>query len=546
MNKSDDTLIAGVVRQEEEDRRALAILLDRQREKEGHALALRMHMGVTTSYVTAVPLEWVAQKIRFAGDLPIFKGKVDKKSKRVPVDENTLDDIRQRNPDWRRQLQMTVYMMAQRNHKFPPLLVVGWQDWVHDPSAEQWGAKDRATRDSVPVTPLDHKNAYIDLNYADTNYYALDGQHRLMAILGMQELLVKGRLSAMDEHGNPKSKGGISLEGIVEEITRRYPDEKDEGAVHRRLQGIMRENIGLEIIPAVARNETYRESLFRLRRTFVDVNENAKQLKKGEITLLDENDGFRVVARRIMTSHPLFKKGERVEQKLDNVKEESAHYTTLDAIVNIARLYLEPKDEFCEWHDPFLSNKDLPLVRPEESEIAAGVLTLSAYFDALSQIPSHERMISGTKAGTIRAKEGESNDNILFRPTAQIALADAVATLEKEPGSLSVGQIAAELARQEGMGQMRLRDPKTPWFGVLCEVVGMNMRRHKKYRDLCSRLFCHLLRGTEDDDVREALRKEFSQARMNSGAGEEDNATAISLEGKTVKLSEIQLPRPWR
>ena len=545
MNKIDDEIIAGVVRQEEKDRRALAILLDREREKGGCELALRMRMGVTTSYVTAVPLEWVVRKVRFAGDLPIFKGKVDKKSKRVPVDEDTLDDIRQRNPDWRRQLPMTVYMMAQRNHKFPPLLVVGWQDWVHDPSAEQWGPQGRAMRDSVPVTPLDHKSVYVELNHARTNYYVLDGQHRLMAILGMHDLLVKGQLPAMNEHGESMNQGKISLEGIVEEITRRYPDEKDDNSVRQRLQDIMEENIGIEIIPAVIRNEKYRDSLFRLRRTFVDVNETAKSLTKGEITLLDENDGFRIVARRVMTSHLLFNKGEWVELKGNQVKEESDHYTTLDAIVNIARLYLGAKEEFCEWREPFLCDKKLPLVRPEESKIAAGVAKLSEYFDALSQLPSHQRMISGVKAGSIRAKKGKGNDNILFRPIAQMALADAIAKLEKKPGRLSVNDIVAELVRQEGEGQMCLTNPKSPWFGVLCDVVDMKMRRHKKYQHLCSKLFRHLFRGIESGKDSETLQKEFSQARMNSGVEGEDNVTAISLEGTVVKLSKIQLPHPW-
>ena len=551
-NNDNDSIISDVIRQEDRDRQALAILLDRQREKKGHVLALRAHMGITPSYVTTVPLSWVAQHVRFAGDLPVFKGRVNKKSKKVPVDENTLGDIRQRNPDWRRQLQMTAYLAAHRNHKFPPLLVVGWQNWVHESKAEQWGPQDKAMYDSVPAVQLDHNNAYIDLNYVNTNYYAMDGQHRLMAILGLQDLLVKGRLPALNEDGEPKSQGGISLEGVIEEITRRYPDEEDENAIHQRLQGAMQENIGIEIIPAVARGETYRDSLFRLRRIFVDVNENAKSLNKGELTLLDENDGFRVVARSVMTSHVLFKGGARVEQKRNQVKESSDDYTTLDTIVNIARLYLGPQKRFQEWKIPFLNNRHLDVMRPEESEIADGVRALSAYFDALSRLPSHDRMINGTEAGKIRAKEDK--DNILFRPIAQMGLASAIATLERERESgdnkfdLSLDEIVNVLVlheKEEDGVQMKLRDPKSPWFGVLCDVIDLKMRRHKKYMDLCVNMFLHLIRGTGDEKRKDFL-IEFAQARRNSEAEEGENATAISLEGKTVKLGEIQLPRPWR
>ena len=78
----------------------------------------------------------------------------------------------------------------------------------------------------------------------------------------------------------------------------------------------MDEVMGIEIIPAVQSRETFRESVSRLRNVFVDVNENAKRLEKGELTLLDENDAFRIVARTVMTKHPLFKGGSgRIERR---------------------------------------------------------------------------------------------------------------------------------------------------------------------------------------------------------------------------------------
>ncbi len=519
---------------EERNRQALSLLLEHQREKDGHLFALSAHMGETSSYVTTATLSWVAQNVLFAGDLPIFKGRVDNKTKKVPLDENTIDHIQQRQPDWRRQLPMALYLLIRRNHKFPPLLVVGYQDWVYTHNAEQWGLDRRAMQNSLTVMSLEPKAIYFDLDINNTKYYALDGQHRLMAILGLHELLTKGKLFSLDVDGKPKPNSFITRDTVIKQIQEETGE--DELAIHNRLERLMTERIGIEIIPAVADGETYKEALFRLRSTFVDVNEKAKKLTTGELAILDENEGFRVIARNIMVTHDLLK--DKTHQKTDQLPESSVYYTTLKALVEIARNYLGAKTEFSHWKNPVLGDKNLGFIRPNETELSKGTVILYDYFNAFKQLPSHLRFIQGKPAGDIRKKDGE--DNILFRPIAQMALAEAIAFLEREH-EMSLESIIKVLATHEKSGQLRLREHQAPWFGVLCDPIDEKMRRKKENRTLCSRLFCYLLGGgIRSDEERENLRVDFADARRIS-----DN-DVVNMYGKLVNKEKVQLPNPWR
>ena len=533
MSESVDEVISDVMARETRNRQALSMLLEQQRDMAGHHLALHTHMGETSSYVTAVTMNWVNEHVSFAGDLPIFKSIVDEKSKKVPVDENTIGEIQQRQPDWRRQLPMAFYLATRKNHKFPPLLVVGYQDWVYNEDAEEWGIDKRAMRSSLTVKPLEPDGIYCDLDDKDTNFYALDGQHRLMAIQGLKILLSTGHLPALDSDRKPRRTSGVTRDDVIQHI--RKETNENEGDIHARLEKLMFERIGIEIIPSVNESESYREALFRLRGIFVDVNENAKKLTKGEIVQLDEIDGFRVVARNIMVSHPLLKGKGRVDQKSAQLSESSESYTTLQSLVEIARGYLGEKERFSSWKTPIQGDRNLGFMRPSEPELDAGVITLSKYFDALMTLPSHRDFIQGKKAEDIRNKNGE--DNILFRPIAQMALAEAVALLDNK---MSLEAIMHELARQEERGQLKLRDRKAPWFGVLCGP-DEKMRRQKAYQTLCTNLFCYLLGGgIGDDDDRAALQSEFANARCI------DDDVSVNMDGDRVPLNKVLLPSPWR
>ena len=272
MNESVEDLITDTIEREERNRQVLSILLERQREREGHLLALHSRMGDISAYVTTIDLAWAAQNIRFAADLPLFNDNPDR------LAANGLgammEDARRRRPDWRRQMSMTLYLATSRHHKFAPLLAVGYQRWVNDENAEQWGADHCAMRNSLTVTPLDPRGRCCDLDTSGTSFYVLDGQHRLMAIHGLRDLVTMGRLHAMDAEGNPSTSQWTTREEVARRVQRDCGE--NESTAHARVETLMSERIGLEIIPAVSVGESYEDALFRLCRTFADVGTNAE------------------------------------------------------------------------------------------------------------------------------------------------------------------------------------------------------------------------------------------------------------------------------
>lgn len=544
-SQKDMNALLDVAKVQQTEQLVLSQLLEKIRFQASHHFVLQVRMGEVSSYLTSVTLRWVTEKVGFAADLPIFR-ESSEGSKRIPADPVTIDNVQQRQPDWRRQLEMAAYLATRRHHKFPPLLLVGYQRWVYEERHEKWGTDASAMNDSLTLRGLEPTGTYWDLDDTETDFYALDGQHRLMAILGLRDLIKLGQLHALDEKRNPKKGGGLSREEIVDHIHNGTGESHAD--IHERLQHLMDERIGIEIVPAVRMGETYGDALRRLRQMFVDVTENAKALTPSELTQLDETNGYRVVSRRLLgVQHDLLKSGADGEQrpKVDMIKttlpEGSDCYTTLKTLAEIVRRYLKENktlgesSNFASWDKLFAKGI---FVRPEDTALEQGKLAMVDYFDHLATIPSHVAFIQGKPASELRKSSGE--DNILFRPLVQTALAEALGKLVTR--GVSLKNAIEELGRQEKRGQLRLTQRTSPWFGVLCDP-SLKMRRHKKNEELCCRLFQYLLGGgLEDDFDREQLRHDFAVQRRI----DEEDDVAIDLDGNSVPSDKVRLPNPWR
>ena len=513
-------------------------LLDEQKAKSNHEFAIAVRMGKTVSFVTSVSLEWIANRVKFAIDLPIWeRHKAD--DGRIQIKADTLDELRQREPDWRRQLPMTRYLALREYHKFPPILVVAWKKWVNMSESDRW-VDGRAMENSITEAALDTKGTFIDLDCEETNFYALDGQHRLMAILGLQNLLQSRRLEAKKQNGHVSSGKGITIEEMAEELGKNYPVTTNDHP-EARLQSLMHERMGIEIIPAVLKDETPKTALRRLRSIFVHVNKTAKALTKGELALLDEDNGFAIVARQVMVTHKLLAH-DRVRTVKGQLGDSAFHYTTLETLVEIARMYLGGVDPlYKKWN--IREKGDFPF-RPDESELEKGKGKLMGYFDLLSLLPSHENLIQHQEKSSADYRSETEEENILFRPIAQIALADAMAIMEKDRG-LRPDDVIKRLAKGEKEGKLKLRDEKSIWFGVLCNVDDKKTRRHESYRKLCTNLLLHVLGGGTHEDIREDLKKQFRSARKVFSE-ESTEMKCVGLDGKRINADDLKLPQPWQ
>ncbi len=530
---------------------ALRLLLDWQQNREDHKIALPAKMGTSKSYLISVSLSWIAMNVYFSRDLPIFKEHIRVDSKTIDINDTTAIYLQQRAPDYSRQLPMAMYLATREHHKFPPLLLVAYQNWVYDEGHDNWGPDGRAMMGSLNVERLDTKSCVVDLDTATTSYFALDGQHRLMAIKGLKDLLDNGRLSPKKRDGSP-----ISGKDVTREEIEGYYEER--GLDPNRLQSSMDEAMGVEIIPAVQGSETFREAVSRLRNVFVDVNENAKRLEKGELTLLEENDGFRIVARTVMTKHKLFKGlpniSLNVDTKRNQIPEGSENYTTLNALVSITEGYLGAKVEFKDWKDTVLGlkgSRGVGFLRPNDDEIEKGLVAMTVYFDALTELPSHRHMIahfdneSGQESKSPSGLRGGNDQNVLFRPIAQVALARAMAHLESDQAA-DVAELMKVLSQHETLGDLHLTRKMAPWFGILCDPIEEKVRRQKRYEDLCVEMLIYLLGGgfAQDEERQERLRDAFFEARR--GATDSGEPMAWSLSGHLKTKDDFKLPDPWR
>ncbi|MDE0711384.1 MAG: hypothetical protein OXH60_04525 [Rhodospirillales bacterium] len=553
-----DEVLDEVANLEEEDNRylrGLRTLLDwyfRKYSDHSRLIASRTTMGTTTSYVTSVSLKWIHENVRFARELPVFKEHVQPETGRISINDTTIDYLQQREPDFRRQLPMVAYLAARKYHKFGPLILVAYKSWVHDKKSDNWGPDGRAVEPSLNEQPLDSRASLVDLDVAGTQYYALDGQHRLMAIKGLNDLL-DGRLESKDQAGRTRPRNALVRDEVEYNVF--LSQDKDRyGLEITNLDDLLNEVMGIEIIPAVQRNETYKEAVTRLRNIFVDVNETAQRPKKGEIILLSETQGFRIVARTIMIKHELFQaeKGLRVNESMPNLTERAREYTTLVTLSEIAEAYLASKPIgdtgkiFESWLTPILANrKECGYLRPDGTEINDALDKLTKYFDALKTIPSHKEMVDGKPVPDLRSRK--DRDNILFWPIAQVAFAKAVASLQIEQGK-NLHDLVSLLAKYEAKNCLRLTSQQAPWYGVLCDVSSNKIRRHKTSQDLATKMFTYLMGGGyPDDDDRERLRKEFFAARAIAPgeAGQNNQLMAYDPSGKLRTLEKFRLPDPW-
>ncbi len=506
-------------------RTALQRLLDEKLAASSHFIATKIYMGDMTSYLTTASLKWIASNVKYATDLPALEGKRDPKTGKMIMDASTIDELSQRQPDWRRQTPMVRYLAMKQHHKFPPILVVSSPPWVDDPHASQW-LDGVATENSISGVALDSAGKFFELDYENTTFYALDGQHRLMAIQGFRDLLNERRIAGKNQYGVPYARRELKLDTLLSELP---------AGSFARMQSLLNESLGIEIIPAVLKGETKLSAMQRLRSIFVHINKHAKAITKGELALLDEDDGFTILARQAMVTHPLL--AARVNSKMGNLAATSPDYTTLECLTTMARNYLCYHKDYQHWY-PSRAN-ELPQ-RPSEEEIDAGLTKIMILFDGIMRLPSHKMLMNGTSVSAADFRKEDNQENIFFRPIAQMALARALGYLAFKRNA-RLGQIMDVLASREGNGELRLRMPTSIWNGVLCTMDG-HVRRQQKARKLCALLLMHLLGGDLSTETKRDILYQYRQSKII----DRDRGTYLDADGQVChERSKIQLPAPW-
>jgi hypothetical protein len=505
-------------------------LLSNALRDEGHVLVQAIHMGRSDSYVGQASFRWVDKNLRLYTQLPLLKNKVDENGQLI-VDEETIEELQQRAPHWDRQYVLTNYLLRQRNRKFPPLLVVVLEDWVNNPEAHEWDKQGRAKRSSIPIRFLDHDGriGLIDFRQGVTPF-AIDGSHRTIAIFGLIEAIHKGVLPLRNAAG--KVIGSRSLDELLE----------DANLTQFDIEGIEDETIGIEFLPAVMKGETREEARIRIRSIFVHVNKTAVPPTLGEQVMLDEDNGFAIVTRRIGLSHQLFRRnrsGDRINWKSTSLPSGGNWITPAIVLSNMAEAYLGVKKPYSLW--AAVKKKEIPL-RPSDEQLRDGETEFRDFLDRVMQLRPFADII---RAGDIDSwrefPDKGGKGHLLLRPLGQLMLAKAVGYLHNaESGPRqSLDEIFKKLAAFDKAGGFeKVTDASSIWFGITYnpqrEVMSMSDQ------PVAAQMLIYLLGGSEAEE-REHLLARFRDLRTIKVSDTETHA--YDWNGKDVKDPEkIQLP----
>ncbi len=510
---------------EHKEQQVLSLLLQNFLAKKDHIFVQKTEMGGTEAYVGSVTLEWFAGRVHFASGLPLLQKKYNPQTGNVEIDADSIDEIQQRPLDWSRQAPLVQYLAARKSHKFPPVLVVINQPWVDNPKAPEWDSQGIALKSTTDFTPLDQdgKVGLLNISEDDVTIYALDGQHRLMGVQGLMELI---KTSKLQRYKKDKTADDNSI--TVSDLIEKYQVDLDE------LQSLPKEKIGIEFICAVASGETRTQARRRVRSIFVHVNLMAAPLTKGQLAQLNEDDGFSIVSRKIAVTHPLLEQRQdrnpRVNWNSGTVASNSTVLTTLQALHDMCERYLGQK--FPHWKP---AEKGLIPMRPEDDELEQGIEEFRQLFDYLATLPSY-KLLDEEDTPTLRRfsfeKDG-GDGNMLFRPVAQVALAQALGILVFQKG-FSLEDIFKKLRkfdRQGGFSGMEY--PQSLWYGVLYDP---NKKRVQvSGRELAAKLLIYILGGVQEQMERAELRRALADARTV------ENKT-IGFDGQLVEPKQVGLP----
>ncbi len=519
-------IVSQYTEQENRDKKLLSLLLNQYLSKNKQILVQKTEMGGNHAYVGSLTLEWFADRVNFASALPLLHHKYNPKTDNIEIDADSIDEIKQRPLDWSRQAPLVQYLALRKHHKFPPVLVVINQPWVDNPKAKEWDKKGQAKKSAAEFTPVDEEGKFGLLNITDENItiYALDGQHRLMGVQGLMELLRTGKLQ---RYKKDKSAYGSSL--TTDDLVEQYRVSP------AYLQSLPQEKIGIEFISAVAVGETREQARRRVRSIFVHVNLMASPLSKGQLAQLNEDDGFSIVARKIAVTHPILEEKKdrkpRVNWDSATVATKSTVLTTLQALKEMSERYLGYK--YPHWKP---LDKGLIPMRPEDEELESGIQDFQDLFDNLATLPSY-KLLEYEETPQLRRFNFEKDGgegNMLFRPVGQVALAQALGILIFQKG-FSLEEVFKKLHRLDQQGGFSgMEYPQSLWYGVLYDPNKKRIQVAGK--DLAVRLLVYILGGIEDAMERAQLRTVLAKARTM-----EDKT--IGFDGKFVDMKEVGLPQ---
>lgn len=512
-------------------------------------------------YTYQTTTEWIANNVILVGDMEMFNDdegryrRIGDEFGNIEITSENIDLIRQRPVDFSREIGIAKYLLMHPFHNLPDLVLVVSAPWVDNPNAPQW-KEGCAIVDSCNVEEISENIDKVLLHLgkmgrADRHtVYALDGQHRFIGIRAAIEMLEKGLLHPRKKDGTLAGKNNEEyLDDWLEEVA-------DLGITKKDVLKFRTERVGIKLVPAVCKGETWEEAVQRVASIFKAFNTTSVAVPKGATTAMDREDGFAITARRTW-KHCAFlqdhaDRNSRLSPTTNTISSKSTVVTTLATMRSMAEEYLQGS-LFDDWRRPVKRNQmGQP---PSEALVEKGVEEFLALWDAIATLPSMldiepwgflpsdvqanvpknrpPRDVAEMRRFPTEKKPGEAH--MLFRPLGQQALASAVGALVNHPQHpLNLDQIFEILGRYDAAGGFCLVKKTNPWWGVLFDQTKEKIVTSGA--KLAADLLEYMLSGDTSRGV-ENLRLAFASARKSSTEG-----MFVDLNGKDVPLERLALP----
>lgn len=382
--------------------------------------ALRSRMGSFTYYTVKMSARELSENVKFAYEV---------------YEDRTLDEAIQRIlKESRVKKEIVEYLKCQPDRFFSSVVVAALEgtplfypvEVTEDPQFAIF-RDDQRLNETFGVLKFD----------GSQKYYVLDGQHRLAAI------------KTLLDRSDPLSDGAPT------------DFENDE----------------LSVIVIVPNQQDSTETfLQKYRRLFSNLNRYAKPTDADTNIIMDEDDIFAIITRRLITENDFFKspgkqkESMRIKTKGKNLTKKDAHFTSLSALydMNIA-LLSSSKREPGRWGPISEDGQNLKTFirfRPPEEHIDKLYAELVMYWEALlAEIPAlHKEPIRMRVHELEEAKGEDETDHLLFWPIGQQMLAEIVRYLLDirlpdiaHPTSYTVSEAL------KGLGQLEWRLHQPPW-----------------------------------------------------------------------------------
>jgi DNA sulfur modification protein DndB len=365
--------------------------------------AIRSRMGRWNYFVVKMNMREVAENVRFASDV---------------YEDRTLDEAIQREINESRvKKEIVEYLKHQPDRFFSSLVVAalkGNPKWypivVADDERFAIFADDERLNDTFGVLAFDGSQVY----------YALDGQHRLSAI-----------------------------QTLVDRTTDDWRDAPD---------GFSDEEVSV-IVVTPSDEEGREDFLVRYRRLFGNLNRYAKPTSKVTNIIMDEDDLFAILTRRLLVDHRFFtapgkhSESPRIKTKGGKgVRSSMPFFTSLETLYAMNQILLTSQErENTEWSD----EKVFKQFRPSDEKLDEHYEELATIWDALATVlPDLENDPPAMRCHDEQADECE--DSALFWPITQELIARIARRLMDE----RTGSAAAKLAT---LGKLEMSLHQAPW-----------------------------------------------------------------------------------